>query len=339
MSYTLYKRTECNLSIEKEGTRRTGAAVEGNAIPVDIFEEIEIPEPFKEWEEKFPVHSGRNVGAIGDKTYPAADGSLEMNFQSGTWLYYILGASADVLVTTVWTHTISEANDLPSFKVHVEQLNAGAGADIIRDLIGCFATELKLAVTKDGLVTQSLSFIVPKSIEGVSFSGITWSSFNHADKLINWGMTELDTFTINTVDLITAWGNIPIESLDITITNEIDLLSNLGDAWLDEPKIGKRHYEIKMNLYPKDEDLRVARDLHPEDYTGAITIIFNRGTDDTMTLTFSDVYVSDYPNKIPNADDKAVGVEVTFRNSPGGTLAVVVVDDKDQTYYDGVDDT
>ena len=67
--------------------------------------------------------------------------------------------------------------------------------------------------------------------------------------------------------------------------------------------------------------------------------MFNRGTDDSITLTFSDMYVSDYPNKIPSSDDKAVGVEATFRNSPGGTLAVVAVDDLDETYYDGVDDT
>ena len=339
MSYQLYKRTECNLSLEKEATRRTGAATEINAIPVDIFEEIEIPEPFKEWEEKFPVNAGRNVGAIGDKTYPAADGSLEMNLQCATFLYYALGASADVLVTTVWTHTISESDDLPSFKIHFQQLNGGSGGNIIRDLIGCFVTELKLSVAKDGLVSQNLSFIVPKSVAGVDFSGITWSSFNKSHKLMNWEMTELDNFNINSVDLITTWGNVPIESLDITITNEIDLLPNLGDAWLDEPKIGKRHYELKLNLYPKDDDLYVARNLHPEDYTGAITIVFNRGTDDSITLTFSDMYVSDYPNKIPSSDDKAVGVEATFRNSPGGTLAVVAVDDLDETYYDGVDDT
>ena len=338
MSYKLYNRTECNLSIELETTRRTGAAVEINAIPTDIFEEIEIPEPFKEWEEKFPVNVGRNIGAIGDKTYPAADGSLEMNLQTATWLFYALGASADVLAI-FWTHTITEANDLPSFKVHFQQTNGGAGGNIIRDLIGCFVTELKLAVAKDGLVTQSLSFIVPKSVAGVDFSGITWESFNHSDKLMNWEMTELDNFNINSVDLITTWGNVPIESLELTITNEIDLLPNLGDAWLDEPKIGKRHYELKLNLYPKDDDLYVARNLHPEDYTGAITIVFNRGTNDTITLTFSDMYVSDYPNKIPNSDDKAVGVEVTFRNSPGGTLGVIAEDDKDESYYDGVDDT
>ena len=333
MSYNIYSRNECNLAIEKEATRRTGQITEATAIPVDVFEEIEIPKPFKEFEEKFPVHSGRNVGNIGDKTYPAAEGSLEMTLQTAIWLYYILGGCTTVF-TTFNTHTIIEANDLPTFKIHVEQLNSGSGTDIIDDLIGCFATELKIAVTKDGLVTENLSFLVPKSIAGAKFTTTTWSSFNFSDKLMNWDMSELTNFNIDSVDLITTWGNIPIESLEITITNELDLLPNLGDPHLDEPKIGKRHYEIKMTIYPKDDDLYNARDKHPEDYTGAITITFNRGTNDTIVLTFSDMYVFDYPNKIPNADDKSVGVEVTFRNSPGGTLGVIAEDDKDISHYE-----
>lgn len=333
MSYTLYKRTECNLSIEKEtvALRRTGAATEADAIPVDIFEEIEIPEPLKEFEEKFPVHSGRNVGNIGDKTYPTGEGTLEMSFQTAVLLYYILGECA---TTGTYLHTIAESDDLPTFKVHVEQLNAGAGNDVIKDLIGCIATELKLAVAKDGLVTQSFSFQVPKSIVGTKFTTTTWATFNHADKVMNWEMTELTNFNIDSVDLLTAWGAIPIESLEITMTNNLELLPVLGDPYLDEPKIGTREYELKMTVYPKDDDLYLARNKHPEDYTGAITIKFNRGASDDITLTFSDMYVSDYPNKIPNADDKAVGVEVTFRNSPGGTLGVLANDDKDISYYE-----
>lgn len=338
MSYQIYSRQDCNVGFEFESAFRSGAAVEANIKPFDIFDEIEIPEPFKEWEELYPVHAGRNVGNIGDKTYPVADGSIETNLQSGIWLYYVLGATADVLVTTVWTHTITEANDLPSFKIHFEQKNPGTGNPIIRDLIGCMVTELNLSIKKEDLIKQTISFLVPKSLSATVFA-TAWSSFNFSTKTMNWDMSSLTTFNVDTVDLLTAWGTIPIESLDINIKNDIENLPNLGDAWFNEAKIGKREYEVKMLIYPKDDDLYLARDKHPEDYTGALTFLINRGTDDTITLTFSDMYVSDYPNKIPNLDDKSVGVEVTFRNSPGGTLGAVVVDALDETYYDQVDDT
>lgn len=338
MSYSIYNRHECNVAFDKEASYRTGTMTEEQAKPFDVFEEVEVPEPMKEWEEIFPVHAGRNVGNVGDKTYPVAEGSIETFLQSGIWLYYALGASSDVL-STFWTHTITESNDLPSFNLHFEQLNSGSGTDIVRELIGCMVTELAISIAKDSLIKQTISFIVPKSVTASKFTTTTWSSFNFSDKLMNWDMAALSTFTINTVDLLTAWGTIPIETLDINIKNEVECLPNLGDPYLNEPKIGKREYEIKMMIYPKDDDLYNARDLHPEDYTGAITILINRGTNDEIELTFSDMYVSDYPNKIPNVDDKEVGVEVTFRNSPGGTLAVVVEDALDESYYDNVDDT
>ena len=340
MSYQIYKRTDCNVAFDLEATFRDDTGmVEAQAKPFDLFDELEIPEPFKEFEELHPVHAGRNVGNIGDKTYPAADGSIETNLQSGIWLYYALGVSADVLVTTVWTHTISEANDLPSFNLHFEQLMPCLGTDLARELIGCMVSELNLSFKKDSLAKQTINFVVPKSVPQAKFTTTTWSSFNMATKTMNWDMASLTNFNIDTVDLLTAWGTLPIDSLDINIKNDIENLPNLGDPYLNEPKIGIREYEVKMFIYPKDDDLYNARDKHPEDYTGALTFLINRGTDDTITLTFSDMYVSDYPNKIPNADDKDIGVEVTFRNSPGGTLGVVAVDALDESYYDGVDDT
>ncbi len=81
MSYQIYKRADCNVAFDKEANFRTGTMTEAQAKPFDIFDELEIPEPFKDFEEIFPVHSGRNVGNIGDKTYPAADGSIECNLQ------------------------------------------------------------------------------------------------------------------------------------------------------------------------------------------------------------------------------------------------------------------
>ncbi len=336
MSYQIYKRADCNVAFDLEATFRTGVMVEAQAKPFDVFDSLEIPEPFKEWEEIFPVHSGRNVGNVGDKTYPAADGSIETNLQSGVWFYYALGAVSNILAT-YWTHTITESNDLPSFNLHFEQLMPGTGTDLVRELIGCMVTELAISIKKDDLIKQTISFIIPKSVTAAKFTTTTWSSFNFATKIMNWDMTTLSVFTIDSIDLLTVWGTIPIESLDISIKNEIENLPNLGDPYLNEPKIGKREYELKMMIYPKDDDLYNARDKHPEDYTGAITILLNRGTNDEIELVFSDMYISDYPNKIPNIDDKDVGVEVTFRNSPGGTLAVTVEDALDETYYDNVD--
>lgn len=333
--YNIYKRADCNVAFDLEDVFRDDALTEDQAKPFDIFDELEIPEPFKEWEELHPVHSGRNVGNIGDKTYPVADGSIECNLQSGIWLFYALGAVINT-DNTYFEHVITESNDLPSFQIHFEQIASNDGVDIVRELIGCMVTELAISIKKDEMIKQTISFLVPKSIPGTKWALTTWSSFNMATKLMNWDMASLPVFTIDSVDLIADWGTLPIESLDISIKNDIENLPNLGDPWFNEAKIGKREYEIKMLIYPKDDDLYNARDKHPEDYTGLLTILINRGSNDEIELVFSDVYVSDYPNKIPNLDDKAIGVEVTFRNSPGGTLIATVEDALDETYYDGV---
>lgn len=333
MSYVLYRRSGCNVAFEKESSYRSGNITEGNALPFDIFEELEIPSPDMEFEEVNAVHGGRNVSNVGEKTYPQGEGSLETQLQSGIWFYYALGACATT-GSGPYTHAITEADSLPSFKCHYEQLNTGTGNDIVDDLIGCLVSKLALSIKKEDLIAQTIDFLVPKSIAGSKFTSTTWSSFNLTDKIMNWDHAELTVFTVNSVNLLTTWGNIPMESVDITITNDIKLHPDLGDPYLNEAGYGKREYEVKIMLYPKDDTLKTARNLHPEDYTGALTFKISRDANDYIQLTFSDLYVSEYPKKIPNIDDKDVGVEVTFRNSPGGTLAVEVKDGRDISYYE-----
>jgi len=253
-------------------------------------------------------------------------------------------------------HTITEDDDtdLPSLALYYQQLYSAA-ADALMNLIGVHCNELTLAIKKDAHIKGTFACKVPKSIIsdynggaaittlGTNTVGggapVAWSAFKYPNKIFEWAHLKGNwTLILDAGDYIgsgavdaSGWGT---ESAELKITNDLDLLPVMGDPNNDAPNAGKREHEIVIFFFPETDVGRLLRKIHPENYSCTLVAKIARGTRDYVQLTYSNLYVKNYPNKIPSIDDKSVGLEMTLRNNVGGTLAIAVKDKKGKIFYE-----
>lgn len=163
-------------------------------------------------------------------------------------------------------------------------------------------------------------------------TGVSYSPFT------SWVVGAITTPTAVLQDLVgeNSWNH--VDSLEIGITNTLELKPCIGSGYPAKFVVGKREYSLRIHLYPQNHktllDLRNTRQC---DYTGPIMakIKFVDGcagiTAHALEFTHTDVYLADFPDHIPDWDEVIVGIDAEFRNNVGDQFTVNAVDDLAKT--------
>lgn len=260
-----------------------------------------------------------------------------------------LGPAADGKTVTFYTypftHTITEANTIPSMILHTEQILTGY--NVIRDYLGCLVTKLMITVEKGGYARITPTFKIGKFMTGTEQT--SFPSPLPAE-IMTWDMVK----STNAVPFAFTYNGSAIEGsalaflneadrIEITLEREVDYDNVLGDEFPYKIKYGTRKYIIKIHFTPITNTLYNLKNTKLADYTGnlALTVSFQRTTQDYISMVFSSLYLSDYPNILSNYETRQVGVDFELKNAPAkapnvtaGTLAVSVLDNLDERYYE-----
>jgi len=202
-------------------------------LPIDIFESMDIPEPQREREEFRYVGASRHKRAIIENGFPPQDGTLELAFQEGHFIALALGGVSNTSDGAgEHYHTVTVADSLPTFVLHVEQelTDADVRMDLqgLRmDLQGCYVRELTISAEVRAKVTQSAEITVLKSITSGA-NDIT--ATHHATQVFNW--TDVSTVKIdyNGSTILDNDDN-AIDKIEVTFTNAVDAIHPPGDNW------------------------------------------------------------------------------------------------------------
>lgn len=281
------------------------------------------------------------------------------NGASSGFSYYIVSNTASATATFVldvaapsgtptieikkepYTHTVAEANTLPSLALHFEQ--GLTSEDIIKDVLGCVVKSLKISVERNGVVKIEPTFIGAKSVTGNDSTKPT----NLADEVFTFPdiVTASYVFTYNTGTVLALT---EMDSLEITIENELEYLNTMGDEWPNKLVIKGRSYSIKMTgkvqndtMYTLRYHTKVPSIAAQYGTTGfyatalALTVRIGRSATDYVELVFNKLYVAEYPNKLITAEKGELDIEAELRLAPEGICVVTAKDQYDQRRWEG----
>jgi hypothetical protein len=166
---------------------------------------------------------------IGSKTF---GGSFEFLVQNFKMLEYALGSVTYGTTPTgeIYTHTISESNDLPSFTVQAGVIGT---PNFVRDFTGCKVNTLTLTAEKEEALTCEVEFIAQSSVD--SSSGTppvadtsSYFSFYEGSVTINGVQQDI------------------VEEFELEISNGLEGLFALGSMEIVRLQEGQREYTLSI---------------------------------------------------------------------------------------------
>lgn len=195
------------------------------------------PEESNNLEKQYGLGSRNYIQSkIGSKTF---GGKFEFLVQNFKMLEYALGSVAYGSTPDgngMYTHTISEANDLPSFTVQAGVLGS---PNFVRDFVGCKVDTLNLKAEKEGALTCEVEFIAKDAIDGTSGTppvADTSSYFSFYE-----GSVKINGVTQNLV-----------EEFELEIGNGLERLFAIGSQTIVKIQEGQREYSLSVGLVFED---------------------------------------------------------------------------------------
>jgi len=232
-----------------------------------------------------------------------------------------------------YTHTITEANLLPSFAQHFELENDNDSESIRIDSFGNLVSKYTLNIEagdEGNPVMQNIDLKVPKIADGADFTPpsertddlYTYIHFDADNSYISYGSNDLIT---NTADLTSCWDY--VKSVEITIENDMKVVKTLSSAgYFNSKAEGKRDYSIKFTCNPPSKLLYTLRNTDANTYDVSASFKLTISASRYITLTFDKLYVAGGPIKLTDwEDEKQLELEVELRNNVGGTCQIVDV--------------
>jgi len=194
--------------------------------------------------------AGRNVSDIYDLGFKSMEKSIKFDLCSGIWLYYVLGGITNAGAGAPYTHTIAEANTLPSMALHFQH-EESVGKHIYTDLLGVSFKNLKLTMERGGKVTCEATIIGAKSIAGKDVAE-TARSTSTPDGHVVFTFAHVDSSAFSFLyDNVGTYISLSeIDTIEINIENELEYLNVFGDEYPNKRQYGKRDYSIKINFRP-----------------------------------------------------------------------------------------
>lgn len=233
------------------------------------------------------------VGGLGSRNYSTVSAgkyegsaSVEFVFSNSSFWRAVLGSVADAgSGPSSWTHTYSEATALTSFAIDTG-IELGTD-DCVSELKGCVIASATLTAAVGELVKVRLE--CPYKTETLATAGIGSQVAESADPF---------TFAHGTVELPngSAIGN--VQSIELTINNNAELVWGLGSR-LATTNVGKiREYNLRMSVAFDDTTDLLTKFLGdtsgPKTSTpssqATIELTFTNSTD-SCVITLADVYL------------------------------------------------
>lgn len=230
----------------------------------------------------------RNAGATVAKKYEGT-ASIEFSLSNGSFLRAVLGTVADGGASP-YTHTYSEANTLQSFSI-VNGIELGT-ADYVSVLTGAKVASCTISAAVDEKATVRME--CPYKTETLATSGIGSQVAE----------TE-DIFTFAQGTLVIGTTVLNVQSVELTITNNLEMIWGLGSR-LATAAVGKiRTYDLRMTVAFSDTTALLTKMLGsttaPLAGTPAATtctLTFTNGgagtAERTIVFTFANVFLNEH---------------------------------------------
>jgi len=236
-------------------------------------------------------------------------------YASGTVSAITSGAVTNVTATQISIGSVTMSVGTTTYAVRI---TSGQGKGQIRVVNAIAnATTLSLNTVTDPWI------VTPTTSGNTSYATL----YDYSPCSTSTSASVTATALIGTSD----WTN--VDSLDIGITNTLELRPCVGDPYPAKYVVGKREYSLKTHLYPQNHNtLLTLRNTQHIDYTGPIwaKIKFVDATESptvhAMEFTHTRMYLSDFPDHIPDWDEVIVGIDMEFRNAPDDEFTINTTD-------------
>ena len=203
--------------------------------------------------ERIPELNTRNYGKYSAKKF---EGTWAADFQVSN--FYWMKSLFSVATTGAgpYTHTYSEANVPTSMTI---QQTEDLDTDSERTLTGCITDKMTLSFNTGDVVSGKLDGTYVKEIKDSTMN----ANGNGSDA------EEVFTFAHATLELPTSTTLTEVQSLEISIANNSELIWGLGSRFATQRAFKQRVYEIKIGKTREaDADLL-------DDFYGSTTTISN----------------------------------------------------------------
>jgi hypothetical protein len=176
----------------------------------------------------------RNAQKLIEGTYEL---TVNTNFILGTshWMAAVLGSVADTGGGgDAYNHTYSEANTLPS--VTIEDGTDLGTTDSVVKYLGCKVNECTISCNVGEPVNVKLEWFAKTETEGSTLDASVAS--DSEEPLI---------FAHGSLQLPSGTTFVNVQSVDLTISNNLDRRYGLGSRLLQKLIEGERHYTVRIN--------------------------------------------------------------------------------------------
>lgn len=248
------------------------------------------------------------------------------------------------------THTVTESTgySLPSFTIHIEQLNAGdSGEDIVVDLFGCVVTDYELTVDYgDKLVKEAVTLKTVNFAMGVELTNPppkvelidphTWVDLKESasNYLLQEGTTDKTPDIVNKAVL--------------KITNDIEFQPELEVRYPQTAMNAKREVTLQLVGFTKNRDTfdyyKDIWDNVNQRYNSAAGRLNSKvrlerdATYDYMLLSCYNWLIEEHNHHVFSVDDRIKGLDITMTAAtPDSNLRIIdsfsIVDYLSDTCY------
>lgn len=256
--------------------------------------------------------------------YPTGGVVAEIDAFDGNTNFRIFVIEQGSPATTL-AHRFLENNDyqMDSFTIHVEQKLTSQ--DILYDLVGCVVDTLTLEFSKDaGTVNCSVGIKAAGYVAGVAQT--TNKPSEMAVEPFVWGNLDNATTTAsyrfideaNTERAPTA-----IESIKLTINNNVSFVPGIGDPIGAYAKSSKREIELNIVGFIENKDMwdywkgtfdNVNERMNAATtFTSGLLRLTRTSATDLIVIYLYNLYLSAHDAHIMNIDETIKAVDMTFR--------------------------
>lgn len=182
--------------------------------------------------ERIPTLNSRNYAKYAAKKF---EGTFSADFQvsNGSFLRGVIGEE-ETTGSEPYFHKFSESNTPSGATI---QISEDLDADSERTLTGCLFDKLTLTMNKDEVVSGRIDGIYANESKDTSLnsSGVTTPDEEDVFTFANASLTLSGATTIT-----------EIESLELTVSNNAELISGLGSRIATQRAFKQRVYEVRI---------------------------------------------------------------------------------------------
>jgi len=259
------------------------------------------------------------------------------------------GAPTVSIVTAPFTHTLSEANTLPSFAMHIEEQYTTN--PLYLDLLGCVVKSIEIVteVGSDTPVMLNMELIVAKVKDSIADSVVTVTTPDVlALSRLTWGSVSVMSLTYNSAQIETMLTYCKKHSFKLT--NDVNMAQIFGDDYPNRVDAGKREYEIAYTVMIRNLTWFALSRLKCPDFTAqyattgfyttviASNIRIGRSATDYIDLTLAKLRLppDDFEEELPTweSDQGKEWKDVKFEGAPGNTFTGTIIDALSAAYYE-----